>query len=222
MLSQGSVPPDKFTFPFLLKACTRLQALHEGEQMHSHILKSGLASDPVVRNVLINVYAQIGMLESARRVFDRNPQRDSVSWNSLIGGYLKHGHLEEAGRLFSQMPHQKTLFSWNIMISGYAKSGRPELAKSLLHQLASEFSNINSLISLTCLISLYVEVGEVEAARRVFDSMDENDIVCWSCMISGYVRSGHYMEALWLFKEMQQVEENIKPDKVLLVSIVSE
>ncbi|XP_058099782.1 pentatricopeptide repeat-containing protein At2g44880-like [Magnolia sinica] len=221
MLSQGSVPPDKFTFPFLLKACAHLQALHGGEQLHSHVLKSGLASDPVVRNALINVYAQIGMLESARWVFDRNPQRDSVSWNSLIGGYLKHGHVEEVGRLFPQMPHQKTLFSWNIMISGCAKSGRPKLAKSLLLQLLSEFSNSNSPISLTRLISLYMEVGEVEAARRVFDSMGEKDIVCWSCMISGYVRSGHYMEALRLFKEMQQVEENIKPDKVLLVSIVS-
>ncbi|KAL6011237.1 hypothetical protein ACLOJK_001682 [Asimina triloba] len=222
MLTRGLVPPDKFTFPFALKACARLQVLFQGQQLHSHIVKSGTASDPVVQNALMHMYAQSGSVAAARRIFDRNPQRDSVSWNSLIGGYVRDGQLEEAGRLFSLMPQEKkTPFSWSIMLSGYARLGCPELAKSFLRQLPAEFAPRDSPISLTCLISLYMEAGEVEAARRVFDSMNFKDVVCWSSLISGYVHNGHYMEALKLFNEMQTAAEGMKPDKVLLVSVIS-
>ena len=38
---ETSVEPDEFTFPCVLKACSRLRALSEGEQVHAHILKCG-------------------------------------------------------------------------------------------------------------------------------------------------------------------------------------
>lgn len=220
MLQRASAPPDNFTFPFALAACARLQALREGSQLHSLALRSGLGSDPVLQNALIHMYAQSGCLPSARQVFDRNPNRDVVSWNSLIGGYLRQGRLEEAIWLFSSIPHKRTAFSWNVMISGCTRAGRPKLVLSLI-QDDPEFSWSNSAIPLTSLINLYAESGEIDAARRVFDCIRERDVVCWSAMVSGYVRSGRHVEGLTLFREMLRDDEKVKPDEVMMVSVVS-
>ncbi|KAK4844431.1 hypothetical protein QYF36_020211 [Acer negundo] len=42
-MHENSVQPDPFTFPCTLKACSRLRALREGEQIHAQIVKSGQA-----------------------------------------------------------------------------------------------------------------------------------------------------------------------------------
>ncbi|RWR91933.1 pentatricopeptide repeat-containing protein, chloroplastic-like protein [Cinnamomum micranthum f. kanehirae] len=221
MLQRASVPPDKFTFPFALSACARLRALDEGSQLHSLALRSGLASDPVLQNALIHMYAQSGCLHSAQQVFDRNPKRDVVSWNSLIGGYLKQERVDEASRLFSAMPHQRTAFSWNVMISGCTRAGRPELALSLIRHLDPAFNWSDSAIPLTSLIKMYAESGEVDAARQVFDCIRDRDVVCWSAMISGYVRCGRHVEGLRLFRDMLRDAEMVKPDEVMMVCVAS-
>ena len=40
------------------------------------------------------------------------------------------------------------------------------------------------MISWTAILDMYVEMGDMEAARRVFDDMPERNEVSWSVMIS--------------------------------------
>ncbi|KAH6782418.1 Pentatricopeptide repeat superfamily protein [Perilla frutescens var. hirtella] len=51
------------------------------------------------------------------------------------------------------------------------------------------------------LISIYAEFGEVVAARRVFDSMLDRNVVSWTAMLNGYQRHGLGDEAVMLFLE---------------------
>ncbi|CAN0853818.1 Pentatricopeptide repeat-containing protein At4g21065 [Linum grandiflorum] len=57
------VSVDNFTFPFALKACSRLRI---GVHLHSVIVKMGFDSDVYVRNSLISVYGGCGRLVDAR------------------------------------------------------------------------------------------------------------------------------------------------------------
>ncbi|NHW59757.1 hypothetical protein HA378_31820, partial [Escherichia coli] len=83
-------------------------------------------SDLYLRNCLICMYVKCGCVEFARQVFDRMPERDSVSFNSMIDGYVKCGMVTLARELFDSLPlEMKNTRSWNCMISGYgvAKDG---------------------------------------------------------------------------------------------------
>ncbi|KAL6506557.1 hypothetical protein OROGR_024738 [Orobanche gracilis] len=86
--TSGELGPDKFTYPFVVKACRRCSVLGVGRSVHSMVLKGGFASDPHVNNSLLAMYGGFGLVAFARRVFDEMCARDVVSWSSLIAAYI--------------------------------------------------------------------------------------------------------------------------------------
>ncbi|RRT40561.1 hypothetical protein B296_00046608 [Ensete ventricosum] len=117
-MRSDAMPHNPYTFPFLLKACAALpSALPETQQVHSHIIKHGFASEVYTANSLLRVYAKSGCTDSARKLFDRMPCRDAITWNSMIDGYAKNGRLEMARQLFDQM-EVKNVVSWTSMMTG--------------------------------------------------------------------------------------------------------
>lgn len=118
MVQDPSVVPNQYTFVFVLKACgTRV---YEGEQVCAHAIKHGLDGNLFVRNVVIKMYADMGMIGSARKVFDGSCSRDLYSWNSMINGYVGSGDMYEARELFDVMPG-KDVVSWSTMVAGYVQ-----------------------------------------------------------------------------------------------------
>lgn len=51
------------------------------------------------------------------------------------------------------------------------------------------------------LISVYVKLGKLIEARKVFDKMLERNVVSWTAMVNGYLKFGFHDEALMLFSE---------------------
>lgn len=50
------------------------------------------------------MYVQCGIIEEARYVFDKMPERDTVCWwSSMIVGYAQHGLGNEALKLVERM-----------------------------------------------------------------------------------------------------------------------
>jgi pentatricopeptide repeat protein len=59
-----------------------------------------------VGNGLIDMYAKCGSIEDARRVFNKMPSRNVVTWNAMIFGHVKCGQGQKALELFRQMQHE--------------------------------------------------------------------------------------------------------------------
>ncbi|KAI6672440.1 hypothetical protein NL676_000346 [Syzygium grande] len=73
MLVSGPVP-DRFALTAVLSACSELELLSLGVQLHSWAIRSGLASDVCVGCSLVDMYvksAASGSLHDSRKVFDR-------------------------------------------------------------------------------------------------------------------------------------------------------
>ncbi|KAL4202386.1 hypothetical protein AMTRI_Chr02g263480 [Amborella trichopoda] len=193
-------PCDKFTYPFVLKACSQLSALEEGQQVHSHIIKSGFGTDIYSLNTLIHVYSRCNHLGDAIKVFDRIPRFDLVSWNSMIVGFIEAGLIEHARSLFNEMPERSTV-SWNSMLSGYTKSGSMNAAYSLFIEMPHKDAN-----SWNSMISGYLEFGSIKMARSFFDKMPCRDAISWNLMIDAYVNHGEVDMARLFFNEMPKKE----------------
>nr|AKH05182.1 chlororespiratory reduction 4 [Goodyera fumata] len=247
MLSAG-VSADRFSFSLVLKACSQDPSLHAGLQVHAVVLKSNLATELYLQNCLIAFYARGGHCELARRVFDRMPQRDSVSWNSIIDGFAKNGRMDAVEELFGRMKDRdRNLVTWNTMICCYAASlGGINHARELFDRMPQrdliswnliidayaklgrmenaaalfKIMPAKDVISWTNLIAGYMEAGEVGLARQLFDEMPERDLITWNVMISGYVKNGSFAQALSLFHEMK-TQANLTPDAITLAAALS-
>ncbi|XVF09031.1 hypothetical protein REPUB_Repub07fG0055500 [Reevesia pubescens] len=57
------------------------------------------------------------------------------------------------------------------------------------------------------LINMYAKCGEIETARKLFDSLGEKDVTTWTSMIVGHALHGQANEALELFSKMEELGE---------------
>ncbi|MCL7038625.1 hypothetical protein MKW94_029594 [Papaver nudicaule] len=250
MLSQGSVYPDTFSFSLVLKACSRLELIKEGLQIHCLILKGEFGSNVFLQNSLINLYLKCGCIEFARLMFDKMLKRDSVSWNLMIDGYVKNDMMENALEVFHRMPiEDQNLITWNSMISGYSKfEDGFEFAWGLFNKmperdLVSWNSMINGClkcgklgiagdlfnlmperdsISWASMLDGYAKFGDIDKARNLFDQIPDSrrDTVTWNAMIDGYIHNGCSKEALELFHEMWK-GSSLVPDQATLAMALS-
>ncbi|CDP15962.1 unnamed protein product [Coffea canephora] len=109
-----SYPP---LFSDLLKACIQTQSFSLAKQLHSLILTAGCFKEKFVVNHLLNAYSKLGRLDAAVSLFEKMPNRNTMSFNILIGGFIQHGDLDSAFKLFDEMG-DRNLATWNAMIVG--------------------------------------------------------------------------------------------------------
>ncbi|KAK2994610.1 hypothetical protein RJ640_025664 [Escallonia rubra] len=160
-----SVWPDNYTFPFVLKACTKLHWVNAGTVIHGKVEKHGFASNTFARNTLIYFHANCGDLRVARALFDGEAKSHVVAWSALTAGYARRGQLSVARQLFDEMP-VKDLFSWNVMITGYVKQGKMESARVLFDEVPKR-----DVVTWNAMISGYVLAGLNEQALEMFEEM---------------------------------------------------
>lgn len=122
LMMENGVYLDKYSFSLVLKACSKMGLLKEGMQVLGLLCKTDIGSDVFLQNCLIGLFVRCGCVEVAQQLFDRMPDRDSVSYNSMVDGYVKCGLVGRASELFYGMPlEEKNLITWNSMIGGYLR-----------------------------------------------------------------------------------------------------
>ncbi|XP_006653422.1 pentatricopeptide repeat-containing protein At3g26540 [Oryza brachyantha] len=218
---------DAVTLGSVLNACTGLLDLGKGEEVHAFAFKSGLISNPFLKNALTRMYSKCGCLRSAERLllFEMGSKRDSYSWNSLISGYERHSMSEAALHALSEMqyeatPNQSTFSSAlaacaNIFLLNHGKQ---------IHAYMIRNGYVIDDILRSALIDMYSKCRLFDYSISVFEAGQSQDAILWNSMIFGCAYNGKGEYGLELFFEMSK--QGIQPDSVTflgaLVSCISE
>ncbi|KAF7823242.1 pentatricopeptide repeat-containing protein [Senna tora] len=237
----------EFSVPSVIKACGRSRAFREAHQILAHVLKTRLWYDPFVTNSVVRMWLELGEIELARKVFDRMPVRDLISWNSLITGYLRD--------VFMTMK-VKDVVTWTTMISACVLNHRPRKGLDLFREMlrigirpdapsivsvlsaiadlgfveegkwihtyisANKIDRSGSSFIGSALVNMYAKCGQIEHAYHVFRSISHlKNIGDWNSMISGFAIHGLGHEAIKLFLEMEMAE--LKPDDITFLGLLS-
>ncbi|KAK6943216.1 DYW domain [Dillenia turbinata] len=213
--------PNNFTFPFVLKSCTRISDFQLGLKIHALAVKVGFDYDDYVKTSLVALYAQCGFLEEAYKLFDDITDKNVISWTTIIGGFVKIGKFRDAIESFSkflEMGLKPDSFTVVRVLSACAHLGDSKSGEWIAKYVRKTGMEKNKFVG-TSLVDMYAKLGNMEKARAIFDGMAERDIVSWSAMIMGYASNGHPKEALDLFFLMQR--ENLRPDRYSMVGVLS-
>ncbi|XP_062180065.1 pentatricopeptide repeat-containing protein At3g49170, chloroplastic [Phragmites australis] len=194
MLENGFLP-DEYTMSGMLSACTELGSLRLGQQLHSLALRLGLESDSCVSCGLVDMYAKsnIGLpMQNARKVFERMPKHNLMSWTALLSGYVQCGSQDnKVMALFCEMLNEgirPNHITYSSMLKACANlcdqnSGRQ------IHAHCMKFGLAPVNVVGNALVSMYAESGCMEEARRAFDQLYVNNMVSFNCDFNGIGRS---------------------------------
>ena len=173
-LLEDSVMPNNFTFPSLIRSCCIENWVEEGRQIHAHVVKFGFIDDGFSLNNLIYMYVSFGSLDEARRVFDKMPQRDAISWTTLISGYSQLGLVDYAYEVFRLMPNRNSA-AWNAIIAAYVQHNRFHDAFALFNEMRAENVELDKYV-IASMLSACTGLGALEQGEWICGYVEKNGI----------------------------------------------
>ncbi|CAM6042280.1 unnamed protein product [Sphagnum compactum] len=211
-MQREGTTPDKFTFIQAIKACACLGALQDGRLVHQQLIQSGCESDVFVGNSLIDMYAKCGSIEDARRVFNKMPSRNVVTWSAMILGHVKCGQGQKALELFRQMQHEvfnkmpsRDLVTWTAMILGHVKCGQGQKALELFRQMQHEGVQPNS-VTFVGVLNACASIIALDEGRcvhlQIIQSGLESNVFVGNSLIDMYAKCGSLEDAWIVFNKM--------------------
>ncbi|XP_021833641.1 pentatricopeptide repeat-containing protein At3g09040, mitochondrial [Prunus avium] len=218
-MKECGLHPDEFTYTSILSACSSLEYLEMGCQLHSHIIKNQFASNLYVGNALVDMYAKSGSLKEARKQFELIKNRDNISWNAIIVGYVQEEDEDEAFNMFRRMnshgivPDEVSLAS---ILSACANVHVLEMGKQV-HCLSVKNGLETSLYSGSSLIDMYSKCGVIGDARKALYYMPHRSVVSMNALIAGFAHI-NLEEAVNLFREIHEV--GLNPTEITFSSLL--
>ncbi|XP_057548030.1 putative pentatricopeptide repeat-containing protein At5g52630 [Amaranthus tricolor] len=212
--------PNDHTYPCVLKSCGILGRVDVGRLIHGVVIKTGYEIDLFVASSMINMYAKCGTIWDARKVFDKMPYRNVVSWTGMIFGYAQLGENEEALRLFKcslQQGVDVNDFTFSSVLHVCGNSTLLELGRQI-HGLCLKKSCNSSGFVGSGLVSLYSKCGIIENTYLVFDEVKIKNVGMWNSMLIACAQHGNTSKLLDLFRSMEG--EGTKPNFITFLSLL--
>lgn len=176
--------------------------------------------DVVTWNIMITQLVKRGDVDGAYELFVQMPERSVRSWTAMIAGFVQCGKPKEAIGTFTQMeeaglmPNEVTVVA---VLAACADLGALELGRRI-HEYSNRSGFRRNVRICNTLIDMYIKCGCLEAARKVFEGMEERTIVSWSAMVQGLAILGQAEEALNFFSKM--INDGIKPNGVTFIGLL--
>ncbi|XAR52231.1 hypothetical protein NMG60_11020180 [Bertholletia excelsa] len=218
--------PNQFCFAAVIQACSSPENAWVGEIIFGFVVKTGFfESDVCVGCALMDLFARgTGDLGSAKKVFEKMPARNSVSWTLMITRYSQQGYLIDAIQLFVDMVvggYTPDRFTFSSIVSACAESGLLSLGEQL-HSLVIKYRLAFDVCVGCSLVDMYAKCtpdGSMFNSRKVFDLMPDHNVMSWTAIITGYVQScGHDKEAVKLYFRM--IENEYLPNHFTFASLL--
>ncbi|KAJ4848659.1 hypothetical protein Tsubulata_037820, partial [Turnera subulata] len=134
MLREGVFNLNRITFSTVLSLASSQGCGDLGRQVHGQIVKLGFGGYAFVGSPLVDMYAKLGYVHEAKRVFDEMPERNVVTYNTMIAGLLRCGMVEDSRRLFYGMKDKDSI-SWTTMVTGLMQNGLEEEAIDVFREM---------------------------------------------------------------------------------------
>ncbi|XP_057978379.1 pentatricopeptide repeat-containing protein At2g33680 [Malania oleifera] len=214
--------PNAHTFAGVFTATSNLSDVFGGQQVHALAIKTDGFVDVFVGSSVVNMYCKVGFVSDARHVFDRMPQRNSVSWATMISGYAVQRLAAEALDLFVLMRREEeekeNEFVFTSVLSALTAHELVEHGKQI-HGLATK-NGLLAFVSVgNALVTMYAKCGILDDALQTFKMSSDKNSITWSAMITGYAQSGNSHEALILFSNMHF--SGMMPSEFTLVGVLN-
>ncbi|CAI9103118.1 OLC1v1001559C1 [Oldenlandia corymbosa var. corymbosa] len=194
-------------FAKLLDSCISSKSAGDVGRVHARILKTQFRHEVFINNRLIDAYGKCGVLDSARKVFDRMPDRNIFTWNSIIDQLMVSGGLVDEAEKHFHLISEPDQCSWNLMVSGFAR--HEFFSESLeyfvkMHSEDFKFNDYSYGSALRACAGLRDFKMGTQIHASVSKSFYASDVFIESALIDMYSKCGRVSCAQKVFDGMKQ------------------
>ncbi|KAE8698176.1 putative pentatricopeptide repeat-containing protein [Hibiscus syriacus] len=216
-VSSHGLRPDHYTYPCVLKACSRSDNLRMfGPSAGNEVIEDKTRCWDYVQPITSSDQHFL-----VKEIFLKLARKSVVSWNVMISIFVNNSLSSEAVDLYSQMEAygiEPDSFTIASILPACGDLSAIFLGRRI-HEYINRKKLLPNLALENALIDMYAKCGCLKEVKAVFDQMKFRDIVSWTSMISAYGMSGQGDKAMSLFSKMQN--SGLTPDSIAFVSVLS-
>ncbi|XP_057752581.1 pentatricopeptide repeat-containing protein At4g39530 [Arachis stenosperma] len=197
--------PDRYVLSSVLGACSMLEFLKGGRQIHGYVLRKGIEMDVTMVNALIDFYLKCHKVKTGWKLFDCLIDKNIVSWTTMIAGCMQDSFHQDAMNLFAEMAkmdYKPDAFGCTSILTSCGSVQALEKGRQV-HAYSIKVNIDNDDFVKNGLIDMYAKCDSLTDARKVFNLLAVVNVVSYNAMINGYSRQDKLNEALDLFQEMR-------------------
>ncbi|XP_073121760.1 pentatricopeptide repeat-containing protein At1g53600, mitochondrial [Henckelia pumila] len=161
---------------------------------------------------MVDGYSKSGRVSAARKLFDMVEEcRNEFTWCAMIDGYMKTGCFEDGFELFLQMRREEKVgVEPTVATVVFESCGKMNRYREgcQLHGLFSRLGFEFDVFLGNSILTMYMRLGCMGAARKMLVVMNEKDVISWNSLLYGYVQAGRLEEACEIF-EKANVKDSI-------------
>lgn len=224
MMLRMGIRPSTISFVNVFPAFSSLGDYKSADVVYGLLVKLGseYVNDLFVASSAIFMYAELGCFDFARKIFDICLERNTEVWNTMIGGYVQNHRPVEAIELFIQALELDEIVFDDVTflsaLSAVSHLQELDLGQQLHAYIIKNFVAL-PVIVLNAVIVMYSRCNSIHTSFKVFEKMQERDVVSWNTMISAFVQNGLDDEGLMLVYEMQK--QGFMIDSVTVTALLS-
>lgn len=222
MKNEG-VKPNVYTLISVSKAVGQLRDVDKAREIQDVVSELGMESNVLLGTSLIDMYSKCGLLDDARSVFDANffCCRLNTPWNAMISGYSQQGYAKEAVELYKRMCQndvKSDIYTYCSVFNAVAALKCLHFAKEV-HGVVIKHGQDMTVISVcNAIADAYAKCGSLKDVKKLFDRMEERDMISWTTLVTAHSQCGEWEEALAIFALMR--EEGFQPNQFTFSSIL--
>lgn len=182
--------------------------LNQLKQVHALIYKYNLQRDPFVAPKLVSAFSLCRRMALAISVFNQVEYPNVHLYNTLIRAHVQNSQPEKSFEIYCEMQNSGVLpdnFTFLFLLKACSGKDWLELVR-MIHAHVEKCSLYSDIFVPNSLIDAYSKCGlmGIRAAKKVYNAMEERDVVTYNSMISGLMKAGELTEARKVFDEMPE------------------
>uniref|UniRef100_A0A1J3C8P4 Pentatricopeptide repeat-containing protein n=1 Tax=Noccaea caerulescens TaxID=107243 RepID=A0A1J3C8P4_NOCCA len=173
---------------------------------------------------MITAYMTFGMVDSAVEMFEKIPEKNTITYNALMAGFCRNGHGLKALKLFNEMLQrgvELTDFSLTSAVDACGLVSEKKVSEQI-HGFCIKFGCASNPCIQTALLDMCTRCERMADAEEIFEQWPSNldSSKATTSILCGYARNGLPDEALSLFHRTL-CEEKLVLDEVSLSLILA-
>ncbi|KAK4839694.1 hypothetical protein QYF36_024077 [Acer negundo] len=222
MKNEG-ILPNMYTLISVSKAVGQLGDVDKGKEVESLASELGMESNVQVGTALIDMYSKCGSLREARSIFDSNFTICGVNmpWNAMISGYSQNECSQESLELYIRMCKndiKSDVYTYCSVFNAIASSKYLQFGNQVHGMVLKSGSDMLVISVYNAIVDAYAKCGALVDVRKIFDRMEERNIVSWTTLVTAHSQCSQWEEALANFSQMRK--EGFIPNQFTFSSVL--
>lgn len=197
-----------------LQACINNKDYRKGTEIIQKYIKpnnEAIISDQL-QNTMINFYGNFGDISNAFKLFNNiknNEKNKIVNINVMLKSYVNNGYNKEALSLYDCNKDVVNEISHTLALKACINLKDFEKCKQIHQSIQSK--NIYSIELSSTLIDFYGQIGDIDTAIKIFESikMDKHTVVSIGCMMKILNQNHRNNKAIALYEKFDKLQNDI-------------